>query len=383
VLFCDIFSKTPLQSMSEKDTSKTLSFKYAVIFQMIIAIFIFLIVIDVLTLSLVSLNNEILDQLFEASKNPFLGLFVGLLMAALIHSSSIVTSMMVAIVASGNMTLVQAVPFVMGANIGTTITSTLVSFSFIMKKNEFKKAFAAGVLHDLFNIITVMILFPLEYYFGFLSNTASFISSTLFKDFQGVNQNYSYNFLFTRPISSYLLESIGSSLIALLVSLAGLFITVKFITRLIFKSFISIQLKQLNKFVFKNPFFASFYGTVLTAFVQSSTVITSLIVPLVVSRKISLKKAFPFIMGANVGTTITAAIAALFKPEAAISLALVHFLFNMTGVILFLPFPILRNVPVMVSIYLGNQTTKSRFVGLGYIIFTFFLLPFLLIYFNR
>jgi solute carrier family 34 (sodium-dependent phosphate cotransporter) len=369
--------------MTETGISKVSSAKYLVIFQMFVALFIFLVVIDLLTLSLVSLNNEILDQLFEASNNPFVGLFVGLLMAALIHSSSIVTAMMVAIVASGNMTLVQAVPFVLGANIGTTITSTLVSFSFIMKKNEFKKAFAAGVLHDLFNIIAVLILLPLEYYFGLLSNTASFISATLFKNYQGENSNFNYNLLFTRPISAYLLGIINSSLFALVISLIGLFTTVKFITRIIFKSFIAINVKQINSYVFKNPYLAFFYGIIFTAFVQSSTVITSLVVPLVATRKTTIKKVFPFIMGSNVGTTITAAIAALFKPEAAISLALVHFLFNVFGVILFLPFPVLRNIPVMAAIYLGKQTIKSRFVGLGYIIVTFFLLPFLLIYFNK
>jgi len=369
--------------MSEKEISRLPNSKYLVISQMFLALFIFLVVIDMLTLSLVSLNNDILDQLFEVSNNPFVGLFVGILMTALIHSSSIVTAMMVAIVASGNMSLVQAVPFVMGANIGTTITSTLVSFSFIMKKNEFKKAFASGVLHDLFNIITVMILLPLEYYFGLLSGAASFISATLFKDYQGVNDNFTYNLLFTRPITNYLLEWINSPLLALVISLIGLFITVKYITRIIYESFISWNVKNLNRFVFKNSYVAFFYGIIFTASVQSSTVITSLIVPLVATRKTTLKKVFPFIMGSNVGTTITAAIAALFKPEAAISIALVHFLFNIAGVVLFLPVPALRKIPVLIAVYLGNQTTKSRFVGLAYIIITFFLLPFLLIYFNK
>jgi sodium-dependent phosphate cotransporter len=185
------------------------------------------------------------------------------------------------------------------------------------------------------------------------------------------------------PITNYLLEWINSPLLALVISLIGLFITVKYITRIIYESFISWNVKNLNRFVFKNSYVAFFYGIIFTASVQSSTVITSLIVPLVATRKTTLKKVFPFIMGSNVGTTITAAIAALFKPEAAISIALVHFLFNIAGVVLFLPVPALRKIPVLIAVYLGNQTTKSRFVGLAYIIITFFLLPFLLIYFNR
>jgi sodium-dependent phosphate cotransporter len=125
------------------------------------------------------------------------------------------------------------------------------------------------------------------------------------------------------------------------------------------------------------------YGIFFTAAIQSSTVTTSLIVPAVANRKVSLVKAFPFIIGANIGTTITAAIAAIYKTDAAISLAIVHFLFNLLGAIIFLPFPGIRNIPVKIATYLGKESTKSRIVGFAYILLTFFIIPFLLIYFNK
>jgi sodium-dependent phosphate cotransporter len=117
--------------------------------------------------------------------------------------------------------------------------------------------------------------------------------------------------------------------------------------------------------------------------VQSSTITTSLIVTIVATGKVSVKKAFPFILGANIGTTITAAIAAIYQTEAAISIALVHFLFNFIGALIFLPFPAVRNIPVQLATLFGEKTVKSRLIGLAYILLTFFIIPFLLIYFNR
>jgi sodium-dependent phosphate cotransporter len=142
-------------------------------------------------------------------------------------------------------------------------------------------------------------------------------------------------------------------------------------------------ISDFNKYVFKNPFLAFLYGTIFTGAVQSSSVTASLVVPLVAEGKVSVKKSFPFIIGANIGTTITAAIAAIYKTEAAIALALVHFFFNLIGAVIFLPFPFLRNIPVKVARYVGKKALKQKFIGVAYILLTFFIIPFFLIYFNR
>ncbi|MEJ2004323.1 MAG: Na/Pi symporter, partial [Cyclobacteriaceae bacterium] len=112
-----------------------------------------------------NLGREVAESIITATSNPFIGLFIGLLVTALIQSSSTTTSMIVALVASGSITLANAVPMIMGANIGTTLTSTIVSLGYIAKREEFKRAIAAGTVHDFFNILTVLILFPLEYCF--------------------------------------------------------------------------------------------------------------------------------------------------------------------------------------------------------------------------
>ena len=103
--------------------------------------------------SVTMLGQETAKSILLATSNPFIGLFIGLLATALIQSSSTVTSMTVAVVASGYLTLGNAIPVVMGANVGTTLTSTLVSLGFITKRNQFRKAISAGTIHDFFNII--------------------------------------------------------------------------------------------------------------------------------------------------------------------------------------------------------------------------------------
>jgi len=354
-----------------------------IIFQMLLAFILFMFSIDLLTMSMVKLNNNFAEELFQATNNPFVGLFIGLLITALVQSSSMVTSMIVAVVASGNLTLMQAVPLVMGANIGTTLTSTLVAFSYIMKKGEFKRALTAGVVHDIFNILTVMILFPLEIYFGFLNRSASFLTNTFFDSNSGFAREYSYNFLFTRPLTSWLVDILNSPVIGLILSIILVFLSIKFLSDTVFKTFISTNFEKVSRQMFKFPYVSFLYGIFFTAAVQSSTVTTSLIVPAVANRKVSLSKVFPFIIGANLGTTITAVIAAIYRTEAAISIAIVHILFNLIGALVFLPFPAIRNIPVKLATFLGDQSVKRKFVGFAYILLTFFIIPFILIYFNK
>jgi sodium-dependent phosphate cotransporter len=117
----------------------------------------------------------------------------------------------------------------------------------------------------------------------------------------------------------------------------------------------------------------------ITSAIQSSSVTTSLLVPLVATRKIRLTNAFPFIIGANLGTTLTALIAASFSSETAMSIAIAHLLFNLSGALLFMLSARLRTSFVSLIGKFSLVLTRKRLVGLAYVIITFFLLPFLLI----
>ncbi len=364
----------------EQENSKMVKAKSYIL--MLLALFLFIFAIDMLTVSMSQLNSSVAKDILQATKNPFVSLFIGILLTALIQSSSTVTSSAVAIVAAGNLSLEQAVPLVMGANIGTTLTSTMVSFSYIMRKKEFKRALSAGIVHDIFNILTVFILLPLELYFKFLSKLSQ-KTAQLFASDDSYSEPMEYHRIITRPLSEWINNTVDVPFLTMIVSVFLVFLAIKLLSTSVFKSFEMGSSSDFNKYIFKNPFVAFLYGTVFTGAVQSSSVTTSLVVPMVAEGKVSLRKSFPFIIGANIGTTITAAIAAIYKTEAAIALALVHFFFNLIGALIFMPFPVIRNIPVRIALFMGQKSVQNRLVGFAYILLTFFIIPFFLIYFNK
>ncbi|NCU32194.1 MAG: hypothetical protein EOM23_04520, partial [Candidatus Moranbacteria bacterium] len=123
-------------------------------------------------------GNEFAQKLIATTSNPFIGLFIGILATSIIQSSSTTTSIVVGMVSAGSLTVSCAVPIVMGSNIGTSITNTLVSFGHVTRKEEFKRAFSASIIHDTFNCACVIILFPIELMTGFLEKTAVMLSAS-------------------------------------------------------------------------------------------------------------------------------------------------------------------------------------------------------------
>ncbi len=324
-----------------------------------------------------------MDSILTLTANPFVGLFIGLLITAVIQSSSTSTAMIVAVVASGSIGLTEAIPMVMGANIGTTLTSTLVSLSFITKSVEFRKAISAGVVHDFFNIFVVIILFPLEYYYGLLSTLATGFSSRLVgSTFINLQAELSYSVI-TKPLINVISGVLPYPLLLVIIAFSFLALSIKILSKFLYRSITGGSKEILKKYFFGGPFRSFSWGLILTAGVQSSSVTTSVIVPFVATRKVNLKQAFNFILGANIGTTITALIAAIFKSEAAISIALVHLFFNLIGVLLFFPFPWIKKLPLILARRFGELAGKYRITGFIYIILTFFIIPFLLISFNN
>jgi sodium-dependent phosphate cotransporter len=332
--------------------------------------------------SLQRMGSDMLSTINMATANPFIGLFIGLLTTAILQSSSTTTSMAVAAVAAGSLTLPNAIPIVMGANIGTTLTSTIVSLSYITKGKEFRKALAAGAIHDIFNILLVILLFPLEYYYGLLTYLSHQMTDliTIGNESQ-ISEPFIFNLSFFHQGLTLTVEFLGP-IFSLILAVGLLFATVKVISSKLYSQLIGEARDQFRDVVFRNTGRSFGWGVLLTSIIQSSSMTTSLIVPLVATSRIKLRRAFQFILGANLGTTLTALLAALFKSESAISLAFVHFLFNAIGVLLFLAIPMLSNLPVYLAKKLGVLTLKYRIAGFAYIIVIFFLLPFTLIYFS-
>jgi len=350
----------------------------------LLALLIFLFTLDLMIASLQYIGRDAAEVIIMATSNPFTGLFIGLLVTAIIQSSSATTSMVVALVASGSITLEGAIPILMGANVGTTITSTIVSLGFITKKKEFRRAVTIATYHDFFNILTVLILFPLEYYFGFLSGLAQFIATSFFNEPVGISQKQftllgdQFGF-----IINFIVTTINHGFVLAVLSIALLFGSILFFRKVLSNTLGFGSQERFQQFFFKSPLKSFIWGLLTTAAIRSSTVTTSLVVPLVAKKVVQIKSAFPFILGANLGTTITAFIAALFNSNAAISIAIAHFLFNLIGILIFFPIPYLNQIPKRLADGLGRLTLKYRLTGFLYVLLTFFFIPFSLIWLNK
>ena len=139
---------------------------YSKIIGVVLSLYLFLVGIKGLSSGIKHLGGDFAKEIMTTTSDPFLALFIGILATTLFQSSSTTTSIIVGMVSGGAVTLSGAIPMIMGANIGTTVTNTIVSIGHISRGNEFKRAFAASTIHDFFNILAVLILFPLEIAFG-------------------------------------------------------------------------------------------------------------------------------------------------------------------------------------------------------------------------
>jgi len=348
----------------------------------LLSILSFLFAIQLMSGSLAVLGQDFAKEIVFATANPFIGLFIGLLATAILQSSSTTSSMTVAAVAVGAISLEGAIPIIMGANLGTTITSTIVSLSFVTRSKEFEKAFAAGTIHDFFNIFIIVLLFPLEYYYGLLSTVSSHFASIIYLDNSDSLDSSLFIYDLFDNVQRFVISNIGS-VATLIIAFVMIITVVKIISNLLYDQLIGNSRNKFKSIVFNSRARSFGWGFIFTSIIQSSSLTTSLIVPLSATNKIHLHRAFQFVLGANLGTTITAIIAALFKSEAAISLALAHFLFNFIGVALFMVIPFLSKLPTYFAEKLAALTVKYRWVSFLYVLVVFFLLPFTLIYFSN
>jgi sodium-dependent phosphate cotransporter len=136
----------------------------------------------------------------------------------------------------------------------------------------------------------------------------------------------------------------------------------------------------LDKTVGRNAALGLASGLAVTAIIQSSSVTTSILVPLAAAGIVTVHQIFPITVGANIGTTVTALLASLGGSPAGLHVALVHLLFNSAGALIFLPVPAMRRIPIRLAGLLAKMTTKSRWYAVLYVFVLFFLIPGLLIF---
>jgi len=341
----------------------------------IITVYLFLLSIKLLGHSFKLFGKDFAEAMLQTTSNPFTALIIGIVATSLIQSSSTTTSIVVGLVAGGVVNLENAIPIIMGANIGTTVTNTLVSLGHIGRKNEFKRAFSAGVVHDFYNICTVILLFPLELKFHFIQSTAIFMN----KYFQGVGGMKLFNPL--KAILDPVIHQIDfiisglpfKEILLLIISVLSMFAALAFLIKTIRSLVVNKMELIINKYLFKNDALGMFWGAVMTFIVQSSSVTTSLIVPLAGAGIVNLRKIFPYTLGANIGTTGTALLAALATGNPiAVTASFAHLVFNIFGIFIFYP---LKKIPI------GLAETVSEFVSTSKKNLAIFLVGYSMIFF--
>jgi sodium-dependent phosphate cotransporter len=424
-------------------------------------------------------NNDVV-------RNPIAGLMIGILGTVLLQSSSTTTSIVVAMVSSGILSVERAIPVVMGANIGTSVTNTIVSLGHAKERNEFRRAFAGATVHDMFNFLAVLVLLPLElaskYLFhlskalvdSFNLKEGSMTKKDLLKkitkpltkkivelDKKLINKiatgeedssqslikvycyKYSVNVNKTVPVVLNGNETLGSYkvwvdgvttpvemkytnsfceptcinatwliqtteklkmecdflfhktslsdsevgvillIVALVILCVCLVAIVKILHSLLRGRLAFIIKKTINadfpgRLAFLTGYLAIVVGAGATMLVQSSSIFTSAITPLVGVGVITLERTYPLTLGANIGTTITGILAALASTgnlHNALQIAMCHLFFNISGILIWYPIPKMRQVPISMAKTLGNTIAKYRWFSVLYLFLVFFIIP--------
>jgi len=332
-------------------------------------------------------GQNFLSWLFEMVEDPMTGLLIGVLVTSMVQASAFTTVFAVTLVSNGNITLETAVPIIMGANIGTSVTNILVSLAHVRHREEFRLSLGGAIVHDFFNVLSVLLFLPLEYAFGVISTPMR-----MMKNYLATTEAFQSNptekigfikgaFSALSDLAKWLLVDVFSismtvagtiiAALSLLLLFVALWLLVKMLRGLMQQRLAGV----FDKTVFSHPAIAFVVGIILTASVQSSSVTTSLVVPLVGAGILQLKQIYPYTLGANIGTTITALLAALAatkNPAAALACACGHLLFNIYGTLVFWP---LQFIPISLAKGFAKLASERRLIAAIYIIGFFFLLP--------
>ena len=345
---------------------------------------------------------EAMKAVFKLTDNPLAGLCVGILVTSVVQSSSFTTTFTVGLVAAGQIELGPAIPIIMGANIGTSVTNILVSLAHVRRRVEFRRSLGGAIVHDLFNVLSVALLMPLEWQWQIVSGPAEAFAKWLGGVTLITTDPGKYNFVkvAVSPIADgakYVLGEVcgfGAATVGLTMAAVGivlLFLALFCLVKIL-RGLLKERLAGLfSRTLFAHPAISFLVGIGTTAAVQSSSVTTSLVVPLVGAGVLKIRQIYPYTLGANIGTTVTALIgglaiaatmagadgqAAQTIAPAALAVAFGHLLFNLYGTAVFWP---LQWIPISLAKGYASLAARRRLLAAVYIIVIFFLLPILTI----
>ncbi|CAF1395105.1 unnamed protein product [Adineta steineri] len=407
-------------------------------------LYLFICSLDLMSSAFRLVGGKITGTVFSEGSilsNPIAGLMLGLLATVLVQSSSTSTSIVVAMVSSSILPVRKAIPIIMGANIGTSVTNTLVALTQSGNREDFSRAFAGATVHDMFNWLTVLVLLPVEIASSMLFHLTDIITNSINLE-RNSTANPEFLTVLTKPLTERIVQldkkaiqnvalGIASSdtsllkrycsyknesdngtfiqvpdqycsflfakvswadwligLVLLIVSIVCLCLCLLFLVKIL-QSLLKGAVKTvIHKVVNSNfpgifkhltPYLAMLVGCVLTILVQSSSIFTSTLTPLVGLGIVTLERVYPFTLGSNIGTTITGIMAALTATSAkelknSLQIALCHTFFNIFGILIWFPIPFMR-FPIPLAKKLGEVTANHRWFAVIYIILSFFIIP--------
>lgn len=313
---------------------------------------------------------------------------VGIIATALIQSSSTVTSIIVAFVAGG-LPVATAIPMIMGSNVGTTLTNTLVSLGHVRDKAEFRRAFSAATVHDFFNLLAVAIFLPLEILFHPLERlslaTAEALVGGANLSMSGANVVKTATSPVTGAVSDVagLLPTVGAGIAMIVVGIGMIFLAIRYIGALLKQLMVGRAKAVMHAAIGRGPVAGIASGAIVTVLVQSSSTTTSLMVPLAGSGAFNLRQIYPFTLGTNIGSTVTALLASTAITGAmavyALEIALVHLYFNVLAVLVIFGLPFLRDLPIYGAERLGRVASERKALAAAWVIGVFILAPAILI----
>jgi sodium-dependent phosphate cotransporter len=327
---------------------------------------------------------------------------------------------------------------IMGANIGTSVTNTIVALGQMGDGDQLERAFAGATVHDMFNFLTVGVFLPVELITGYLRRlTAACVRNFESRDgekwvgpikkfvgpltkkviianknvIKGVAKGGSCADFYpivcedpenpTKSTCSQVgliacnkgddkcpaffqadatrSDDVISGVTVFIIGLVILFICLFCMVWLLQKMLMGMSARIIYKATNINGYLAILVGVGITILVQSSSITTSVFTPLVGMDVIRIEQMFPITLGANIGTTITALLAALLSTTEAMQVALAHLFFNISGIIVWYPVPFMRNIPLNAARSLGKTTRILRIFPVIYIIVCFLVFPALLL----
>ncbi len=359
-----------------------------------LALYGFLVGVSLLESGIAAMGEGFQEGLLESVSNPLAGLFAGILATVLVQSSSVSTSTIVGLVGAGTLPVGFAVPMIMGANIGTTVTNTLASLGSLRRPDQFRRAFSAATMHDFFNLMAVGLLLPLELLSARLldlpddKGVLAFLATRLTEVLRGTEisePGTSPLREVVRTPAGWISDAVEGAIalgplagaLLLAVGLGLIFAALATVTKNMRELVAGSVERVMNRVVGRGGGLVGILvGIVVTVAVQTSTITTSILVPLVAAGILTVRNAFPITLGANVGTTLTALMASLavVHPEG-LTIALVHTLFNVAAISLLYPVPQLRAIPLRIADRLAREAVERRSLVAAYILGMFVVIP--------